>query len=257
VAAYRGDPCARARGTRGHGSVEDRRALFQKGTDALAPVRQCAEAPDAARVAALAALAVLAALLRGGRALALLGAALGAVALGSLAWNGHGAATEGRVGDLHLASDIAHLLAAAAWLGALAALGLLLASAKRLRTKEDVAAAHRALEGFSVAGTLIVGIIVATGLVNAWLLVGPDQVQELGDTLYGRLLVAKLALFLGMVLLASINRYRLTPALAAAAHDPRAVIGALRRSLAFETAAAVSILALVAWLGTLMPPTAM
>ena len=257
MAAYRGDPCARARGTRGHGSVEDRRALFQKGTDALAPVRQCAEAPDAARVAALAALAVLAALLRGGRALALLGAALGAVALGSLAWNGHGAATEGRVGDLHLASDIAHLLAAAAWLGALAALGLLLASAKRLRTKEDVAAAHRALEGFSVAGTLIVGIIVATGLVNAWLLVGPDQVQELGDTLYGRLLVAKLALFLGMVLLASINRYRLTPALAAAAHDPRAAIGALRRSLAFETAAAVSILALVAWLGTLMPPTAM
>jgi putative copper resistance protein D len=205
-----------------------------------------------ARTLALAALIALAALVRSRRATAWAGALLGAVALGSLAWNGHGVATEGQFGNVHLVADIAHLLAAGAWLGALGALAIVLG-----RTREqasDVDAAHRALAGFSVAGTAIVATVVITGLTNSWALVGPDHVLGLTDTLYGRLLLAKLVLFVAMLGLAALNRFHLTPALEGAAHDPRAAIRSLRRSLAFETAAALTILALVAWLGTLMPP---
>jgi copper resistance protein D len=66
---------------------------------------------------------------------------------------------------------------------------------------------------------------------------------------YGWLLGAKLVLFCGMLALAGINRWRLTPALERGEH----AIAALRLSLCVETSAAIGILALVAWLGTLDP----
>jgi putative copper resistance protein D len=59
-----------------------------------------------------------------------------------------------------------------------------------------------------------------------------------------------------MLALASLNRFRLTPAFerSIAVTDHRGALGALRRSLAVEASCAVTILALVAWLGTLEPP---
>nr|QQZ51066.1 hypothetical protein JKL49_07825 [Phenylobacterium glaciei] len=53
-------------------------------------------------------------------------AGLGAVISASFAWMGHGAATEGALGLLHLSADILHTLAAGAWIGALVAFFLLL-----------------------------------------------------------------------------------------------------------------------------------
>jgi len=101
-----------------------------------------------------------------------------------------------------------------------------------------------------------VGTIVVTGLVNGWLLVGIGNLGSLGATIYGRLLLAKLALFVTILGLASLNRFRLTPAFekSTAADDHRGALGALRASLAVETACVVTILGLVAWLGTLEPP---
>ena len=55
--------------------------------------------------------------------------------LASLAWAGHGGATPGRPGDLHLAADMLHLLAAGAWLGTLIPLALLLAETRRSRRR--------------------------------------------------------------------------------------------------------------------------
>ena len=52
-------------------------------------------------------------------------AAAGLIAL--IALIGHAGATPGTAGDIHLASDIVHLVAAGAWLGGLPALGMLLA----------------------------------------------------------------------------------------------------------------------------------
>ena len=60
--------------------------------------------------------------------------ALAAIALGSLAWTGHGAADEGLRGTIHLAADITHLLAAGIWLGALAGLLILLFRARSRTT---------------------------------------------------------------------------------------------------------------------------
>ena len=105
-------------------------------------------------------------------------------------------------------------------------------------------------------GTIVVAALAVTGLVNAWLLVGPDNIGALWTTLYGRLLLAKLALFAAMLGLAALNRFRLTPRFEAsiATGDHGGALGAMRRSLAVETGCIVAILALVAWLGTLEPP---
>ena len=73
---------------------------------------------------------------------------------------------------------------------------------------------------------------------------------------YGQLLLAKLVLFGAMLVLASLNRFRLTPALEQAmpGGDQRGALSALRLSLGIEVVCAIVILALVAWLGTLEPP---
>src|SRR3546814_11324873 len=68
-------------------------------------------------------------------------------------------------------------------------------------------------------------------------------------------MLAKIVLFLGMLVMAAANRFRLTPGLERAIErrDHAQALSTLRRSLALETTAAVMILGLVAWLGTLEP----
>lgn len=173
----------------------------------------------------------------------------GAVALGSLAWSGHGVMDDGRTGTVHLVADIAHLLATGVWVGALASLLGLLVTAR----VDSAAASQRALAGFASVGTASVALVMASGLINSWLLVGPRNILSLGTSLYGQLLLIKLGLFAGMATLAAINRFRLTPALGTA-RTPDDALQRLRLSLTLEMIAAVAILGLVAWLGTLEPP---
>ncbi|MGN7999127.1 copper homeostasis membrane protein CopD [Sphingomonas sp. 22176] len=178
------------------------------------------------------------------------------VALVTLAWTGHGAMDAGTAGWVHLLADAIHLLAAGAWLGALVALARMVTRPADRLGQHHLRHTHRALDRFSLAGTIFVAAILVSGIVNAWLLVGPGNLTRLVTTLYGQLLLAKLALFAGMLALASLNRFRLTPAFdrAIATSGPGAAVAALRRSLAVETGCAVAIFALVAWLGTLAPP---
>ena len=209
-----------------------------------------------ARVAALV-VASIAALVAAGRA-ALLGlvAFAAGVALATLAWAGHGAMDEGAVGWVHLGADILHLLAGGAWAGALLGLVLLVARPAGRVDAAHLTLTHRALHGFGLVGTIIVGTIAVTGIVNAWLLVGVANLPNLAATVYGQLLIAKLVLFGAMLTLASFNRFRLTPAFerSITAVDHHGALRGLRRSLAVEASCAVAILALVAWLGTLEPP---
>ena len=208
------------------------------------------------RMAALvvAALAALSAVHRG-LWLAVVALASG-MALATLAWTGHGAMDEGATGWAHLIADILHLLAAGAWTGALLGLILLVARPASRGDAAHLVLTHRALHGFGTVGTIVVAALAVTGLVNAWLLVGPENIGALWTTLYGRLLLAKLALFAAMFGLAALNRFRLTPRFEAsiAAGDHGETLGVLRRSLAVETVCIIAILALVAWLGTLGPP---
>ncbi len=199
---------------------------------------------------------VLLLVLRPGRGAWIGVAVLGAAATASMAWMGHGAATEGAAGGLHLLADIVHLAGAAVWIGALAFF-VILASDQR-HDEDRRAAFHAALAGFSGLGSGLVAALVASGLVNSWFLVGPSGWPMLAETTYGRLLVFKLVLFATMVALAAANRFRLTPALRAALADPAEAgeaIGALRRSLLLEFGVSLAVLGLVAWLGRLAPIT--
>lgn len=181
-------------------------------------------------------------------------ALIAAIPVASLAWSGHGAASEGLTGMVHLAGDILHLLAGSAWIGALAAFILMLS--RRSPIFEQLDTAHRALAGFATAGTVIVGLVVVTGIVNSYVLIGPQNISGLFQSAYGRLLLIKLVLFGLMLALAASNRFSLTPALATGIEDGNieGAVMRLRRSLWLEGGAAVLILALVAWLGTLLPP---
>lgn len=181
---------------------------------------------------------------------------LGAVALSSVVWAGHGAMDEGSVGIIHLGADIIHLLAAGVWVAALLALTTLLFRPHRRMTRAHVEFSHRALASFAVVGTAVVALLVLTGAVNSWLLIGPDRFGALLSTLYGQLLVLKLFLFVAMLGLAAANRFYMTPALeeAIASGDHVAAVNGLRKSLLTETACVIVILGLVAWLGTLEPP---
>ena len=180
-----------------------------------------------------------------------------AVALASLAWTGHGSVGERMPGWGHLGSDIVHLIASSAWVGALVGLILLVSRPIARVDRDHLDQTHRALQGFGAVGTMIVATIVVTGLINSWFMVGIGNLASLATTLYGELLLIKLALFAVMLALAALNRLRLTPAFerSIAAADHSGALGALRKSLALETAGVTAILALVAWLGTLDPPT--
>jgi len=184
--------------------------------------------------------------------------AVAVLAGASFAWSGHGAATEGAGRSVHLASDVVHVLAAGLWLGALPPLLVLVSHAARLGDVVEARAAHLRLAGFAGVGSLAVTLLVATGAVNAWFLVGPSNLAALLDSPYGRLLLVKLGLFGLMLGLAAANRFYLTPRLARGLEGNSATQPMLRRlrmSLLTETSLGLLILLLVAALGTMMPPT--
>ena len=175
------------------------------------------------------------------------------IAAVTLAWSGHAGATEGTAGTVHRAADIVHIIAASAWFGALLALlAMMFSAAWDLRAARCTALA---LHRFSFFGTLLVAALIFSGIINGVMIVGLANLSALPHTPYGQLLLAKLALFGGMLLLAAANRWRLTPALAAAGAGTSldAARRHLRLSLLTESAAALAILALVAALGTLDP----
>jgi putative copper resistance protein D len=183
---------------------------------------------------------------------------VGAEVSASLAWTGHGAATEGAGRWPHLIADVVHALAAGLWLGSLFALFLM------LRARHGHAAGapvtHAALEGFAGLGTLAVVLLTITGLVNSGYLIGLSRLGSLVTTSYGVLLVLKLALFAGMLALAASNRFVLTPQLGSALEDEQTrplALRRLRRSLALETVLAALLLLVVAIMGTQAPPAAM
>lgn len=175
----------------------------------------------------------------------------GAIALASLAWSGHGAMDEGWLRFWHFLSDILHLLAAGAWLGALLALVLMVTGRigdTRLRLIVD------AVKRFEWVGALIVLTVSVTGVMNYLFIVGPRLDGVLFGT-YGQLLAIKVLVFAVMLVLAALNRFHLGPSLQQSLRDGQHLIAAnaLRRSVVMELALALLIVALVAWLGTLSP----
>ena len=172
--------------------------------------------------------------------------------IAAIAWTGHAGSTAGEWGILHLAADALHLVAAAAWTGGLASLVLLLWASRRDRTSASASFARQATRRFSTIGIVIVVAILASGIVNTWILVG--SLHALIATGYGQLLIVKIALFAVMVSFAAANRFWLTPGLALPSGDTqRDALRRLTRNSAIELALALIIFAIVGILGTMHP----
>jgi copper transport protein len=139
---------------------------------------------------------------------------------------------------------VLHVLCAAFWIGALLPL--------YRRLGDEPAAAAAIVTRFSRIAVAMVTALLAAGVIIAWIQVRtPDA---LVDTAYGRRLLAKLALVAGLLLLAAVNKWRLTPRLAVG--DPSANT-ALRRAIIAELALAGGILIVTAMLGQTPPPRAL
>jgi copper resistance protein D len=172
-----------------------------------------------------------------------------AVALvASLAGLGHAAASLENWRLLHLAADMLHLAAAAAWLGGLVPLALLLRAARTAANEPSLRAAQRSTVRFSTCGIVSVGTLFVTGVISTWFLAG--TVPALVGTPYGRLLLLKIGCFLAVVAIAAVNRRRLTPRLLSA---DGSAIGRLQRNIAAEIFLGIAILIVVAALGTIPP----
>jgi putative copper resistance protein D len=183
------------------------------------------------------------------RWLALL-AALGLMA--AIAWTGHAGSTLGQLGNLHLAADVLHLGAAAAWIGGLVGLSMLFAVGRRRPALEWEPLQLDAVRRFSTLGIISVATLIASGIVNAWILVG--SIRGLLVTNYGQLLLLKVALFAIMVIFATVNRLLLTPRLALAAKGTaEPALATLTRNMLIEIALGLVIFAIVGVLGTLHP----
>jgi copper transport protein len=128
---------------------------------------------------------------------------------------------------LHLALDVVHMAAAAAWLGGLAVL------VRCRRFEAEV------VSRFSVVATASVSALVVTGLVRSWAEVG--GLDALGEP-YGLVLLSKVGLFLVMLVLGWANRRTLG--------EDRT---RLRRRVAAEVAIGVAVLALTAVLVSQAP----
>jgi copper resistance protein D len=170
--------------------------------------------------------------------------------LGSLAWAGHASGTPGFAGEVHLTADVLHLVAAGTWIGSLVPFALLFAAARRAADPAVTSVARDATLRFSTLGVIAVGTILATGLVNTYVLAG--SVPALVATDYGHLLLVKIGLFLTMVGIGAFNRLRLRPRLLSARTGADAQ-RQLQRNSVIEAVMGLLILVIVGALGTLPP----
>jgi len=168
----------------------------------------------------------------------------------SLGWVGHAVEGQGVARFVHQINQMVHLLAAGLWLGGLVPLTWLLGRARSPSGAAWISVARDVVPRFSHMGYVAVALLAATGAINTLLLVG--SVEALAGTPYGRLLSLKILLFLVMVVLALINRFRLLPRLRREP-QPSAPLAALARSVLFEQALGFAVLAVVSVLGTWPP----
>jgi copper transport protein len=106
---------------------------------------------------------------------------------------------------------------------------------------------------FSRLAAIAVALLLLTGIVQSVALVG--SVGAFFDTAYGRLVLAKIALF--AVSLGAFNRRRLLPRLRrveGGGEEPERAAALLRRSVAFEVGLALVVLAVASVLVATDPP---
>jgi len=173
--------------------------------------------------------------------------------IGGLAWTGHAGASPGSQGYLHLGADFLHLVAAAAWLGGLPLLALLLGKIQNSGDSNSQELTYRVTRRFSDFGIISVTVLLSSGLINSWFLVG--SIQALIGTDYGHILLVKIVLFLAMLSFAAVNRFRHLPELSSGirTHQVAEALRRLRRNTIAETCLGLGIIVVVGKLGIVAP----
>lgn len=166
-------------------------------------------------------------------------AALAAAALCALAFVGHGADDTGARGVARLAVLALHLLSVAAWLGALPALWRALA-----REPQPL----QLLDRFGWVGGVSLALVLVTGAATL-VFVALDAPGGLGRA-YLTTLAVKLGFVAGLLAIAAVNRFNLTPLMARA---PDRACRRLRATIVAEQLLGLGALASVALLGQLDP----
>ena len=125
-------------------------------------------------------------------------AALGAVALAlSQSLTGHAGADADRL-TLSLTANTIHLLAAGAWVGGLISIVLAgLPAIRRLEEAAGSAAGSSMVRAYHDIAFPSVIVVALSGIANSWLRI--DALAALWSSAYGRVLVAKILLFLTLV----------------------------------------------------------
>ncbi|RNJ48147.1 CopD family protein [Methylocystis hirsuta] len=174
-------------------------------------------------------------------------AVVAALLLVSQAWIGHPASLPAAERLVVILAYALHVLGGALWLGALLPLGFLVASARRGETALPVA--EFALRRFSPAGMGAIAAILLGGLIN--LTSRADSFDVLAASGWGQIAMSKAAILAGMIAAAAINRFVLMSRFSA---SPARSLAALTRSIVFEQAAGLLILAATAFMAVFHPP---
>lgn len=176
--------------------------------------------------------------------------ALSAGLLISQAWVGHVAslAAPARWG-VTLAYAL-HVLGAGAWFGGLLSLAIAMKGPRAIAASERKTA-EELLVRFSSVGLAAVAAIIIGGLINM-LAHGAFTPEMLFASSWGRALAVKVALVVGMLLLAGANRFILMPRLS---RGEASALPTLGRSVLIEQVLGLAVLVLTAALGVLDPST--
>jgi copper transport protein len=153
-------------------------------------------------------------------------------------------------------ADVAHVLAASAWVGGIACIVLALPLATRAVAPEQrTAILVDVLARFSPLALAAVLVLAVTGVIQAYIDV--RNVNALTHTTYGELVLLKTGLLGLLIGLGAINRERVIPALrrlVAAASTPGETGVLLRRSTLGELATMSCVFAVTAALVAFAPP---
>ncbi|HEY1853727.1 MAG TPA: CopD family protein [Solirubrobacterales bacterium] len=167
---------------------------------------------------------------------------------------GH-ASTQSPVG-LNFPVNVVHVGAMTVWLGGLATLLLVLPAATRALEPADRSRLLAAnLSRFSQLALIMVGAILLTGLIQAYVYV--RHLDDLVSTGYGRAVLAKFLLLLVVIGFAAFNRRRSVPALrriAESGESPGRAGVMLRRALRAEVALLLVVIGVTAALASYAPP---
>lgn len=178
------------------------------------------------------------------------------LALLTLAWSGHAAATEGAIGLVHRLNDGLHLMAAGLWIGAISWFTILVFAAHKNPDRVKPADLRNAMERFAPLGITLVVVVAVTGVLNAQFVFGLENSMDVLGTTYGWLLAAKVLAVVLMVMCAARNarlvRRRFIVQSGRRA-DTDVTLVALRSSLAVELLLAIFVLMLVAFTGLASP----